>query len=162
MILYVCMYCMYVCCVCSSRPTLCDPMDCNSPPGSSVHGLFQARILEWVAYPFSRGSSQPRNQIQVSCIAGRFFTVWATRQARRHVKCYKRTHLILATGHWSGHCFSPTSQMRRLKQSSQVTYKVIQLVELRVKPSNPQGPPSSTAPRKLRHGSLDLPSKWSL
>ena len=47
-------------------PTLCDPMDC-SPPGSSVHGILQARILEWVAIPFSRGSSQPRDQTQVSC-----------------------------------------------------------------------------------------------
>ena len=53
-------------------PTLCDPMDC-SPPGSSVHGILQARILEWVAISFSRGSSQPRDQTQVSCIAGRHF-----------------------------------------------------------------------------------------
>ena len=50
---------------------LCDPMDC-SPPGSSVHRILQARILELVAVPFSRGSSQPRNQTQVSCIAGVF------------------------------------------------------------------------------------------
>ena len=56
--------------------TLCDPMDC-SPPGSSVHGILQARILEWVAIPLSRESSQPRNQTQVSYIAG-VFTVWAT------------------------------------------------------------------------------------
>ena len=49
--------------------TLCDPMDCSSP-GSSVCGILQARILEWVAIPFSRGSSQPRNWTQVSCIAG--------------------------------------------------------------------------------------------
>ena len=53
---------------------LCDPMDC-SPPGSSVHGDSQARILEWVAMPFSRGSTQPRDQTQVSHIAGRLFTV---------------------------------------------------------------------------------------
>ena len=53
---------------------LCDPMDC-SPPGSSVHGILQARILEWVAIPFSRGSSQPRDRTLVSYIAGRFFTV---------------------------------------------------------------------------------------
>ena len=46
--------------VAQSCPTLCDPMDC-SPPGSSVHGVFQARILEWVAISFSRGSSQPRS-----------------------------------------------------------------------------------------------------
>ena len=54
----------------------CNTMDC-SPPASSVHGLLQARILEWVAICFPRGSSQPRHQIQVSCTAGRFFTVWS-------------------------------------------------------------------------------------
>ena len=63
-----------------SRLTLCDPMDCNLP-GSPVHGILQARILEWVAVPFSGGSSQPRDRTQVSCIAGRFFTIWATREA---------------------------------------------------------------------------------
>ena len=54
-------------------PTLCDPMDCI------VHGILQARILEWVTVPFSRGSFQPRDWTQVSRIAGRFFTSWATR-----------------------------------------------------------------------------------
>ena len=54
-------------------------MDC-SPPGSSVHGILQARILEWVAIQFSRGSSQLRDWTQVSSIAGRFFTIWATRE----------------------------------------------------------------------------------
>ena len=53
-------------------PTLCNPMD-HSPPGSSVHGISQARILEWVAILFSRGSSRPRDQTQVYCIAGIFF-----------------------------------------------------------------------------------------
>ena len=65
--------------VAQSCPTLCDPMDC-SPPGTSIHGLSQARILEWVAISSSRGSSWPRDQTQVSCIAGRLFTVWATRE----------------------------------------------------------------------------------
>ena len=60
--------------------TLCDPMDC-SPPGSFVHGILQARILEWVASPFSRGSSQPRDWIRISCTAHRFFANWATREA---------------------------------------------------------------------------------
>ena len=58
-------------------PALCDPTD-GSPPGSSAHGNLQARILEWVAIPFSRGSFQPGEWTWVSCIAGRFFTVWAT------------------------------------------------------------------------------------
>ena len=54
--------------------TLCDPVDC-SPPGSSVRGILQARILEWVAISFSRESSQPRDRTRVSHIAGRFFTI---------------------------------------------------------------------------------------
>ena len=64
--------------VAQSCPILCDPMDCSSL-GSSVHGILQARILEWVTIPFSRGSSQPRDGIQVSCTAGRFFITWTTR-----------------------------------------------------------------------------------
>ena len=60
---------------------LCNPLDC-SPPGSSVHGILQARILKWVAMPSSRRSSQPRDWIQVSCIAGGLFTDWATRDKR--------------------------------------------------------------------------------
>ena len=63
-----------------SCPTLCDPMDC-SPPGSSIHGILQARILEWVAISFSRGTCRPRDQTQVSSIAGRRFTLWATGEA---------------------------------------------------------------------------------
>ena len=62
--------------VAESCPTLCDPMDC-SQPGFSVHGSLQARILEWVAFSFSRGSSQPRDWTHTSCVsslAGRFFT----------------------------------------------------------------------------------------
>ena len=56
-------------------PTLCNPIDCKA------HGILQARILELVAFPFSRGSSQPRDQTPVSHIAGGFFTTWATREA---------------------------------------------------------------------------------
>ena len=59
---------------------LCDRID-GSLSGSSVHGLLQVRILEWVAIPFSRGSSQPRDQIRVSPVAGTFFTVWVIREA---------------------------------------------------------------------------------
>ena len=79
-------------------------MDC-SPPGSSVHGIFQVRILEWVAYPFSRGSSWPRDRTQVSHIAGRFFTIWATREA--HVPNYriqfylKSWYTVLCVKSWS-------------------------------------------------------------
>ena len=61
-------------------PTLCGPMD------YTIHGTLQARILEWVAFPFSRGSSQPRDRTQISCIAGGFFTSWATREAQEYLR----------------------------------------------------------------------------
>ena len=66
-----------LCLVAQSCPTLCEPEDC-SPPVSSVHGLLQARILEWVAIPFSRRTSQPTDWTQISCITSRFLPVWAT------------------------------------------------------------------------------------
>ena len=61
-------------------PVLCDLMD------YTVHGILQARTLEWVAFSFSRGYSQPRDQTQVSCTAGRFFTGGATKEERNNVK----------------------------------------------------------------------------
>ena len=73
--------------------TLWDPMNC-SRQGSSVRGILQARMLEWVAIPFSRGSSWPRNWTWVSCIAGKFFTIWATREANNIV------YLILNKKSW--------------------------------------------------------------
>ena len=78
--IYIYIYMCVCVCVCvlftQSCLTLCNPMD-YSPPSSSVHGILQARILEWVAIPFSRGLSQPRDWNWVSWIAGRFFTIWA-------------------------------------------------------------------------------------
>ena len=66
--------------VSQSCPTLCNPMDCGIP-GSSVHGIFQARILEWVVISFSRASSRPRNWTYVSCIERQILYHWATREA---------------------------------------------------------------------------------
>ena len=65
--------------VAQSCPTLCDPMDCI-PPGSSIHGVLQARVLEWGAISFSRGSSRPRDRTWVSRIPGRCFNLWPTRE----------------------------------------------------------------------------------
>ena len=67
-------------CYSLSQVQLCDPMD-YSPLGSSIHRILQARIREWVAIPFSRGSSWPRGRTQISLIVGRFFTTKATREA---------------------------------------------------------------------------------
>ena len=83
------MHYMCVCvCVCYSLSCaqLCDPMDCTLP-GSSVHGILQARILEWVAIPFFKRSSWPRDQTQVPWVTDRFFTIWSTREAlERYVR----------------------------------------------------------------------------
>ena len=68
-------------------PTLCNPMDC-SLPGFSICGIFQSRILEWVAISFSRRSSRPRDWTQVSHIVGRPFTLWATREANTCIYIY--------------------------------------------------------------------------
>ena len=74
--------------------TLCDPMD------YTVHGILQARILEWL-FPLSRGSSQPRDRTQISCIPGGFFTSWATREARGF--CTISAHINMLLNH--KHCF---------------------------------------------------------
>ena len=65
--------------------TLCNPMDCSSP-GSSVHGIFQVRILEWVAASFSRGSFPSRDQTHVSCIGRQVLYHRAPREPRRHIE----------------------------------------------------------------------------
>ena len=76
--------------------TLCNPMD------YTVHGILKARLLEWVRFPFSRGSSQPRNQTRVSCIAGGFFTNWAIWEASTGVVLQKR-ELTWEDGHNPDH-----------------------------------------------------------
>ena len=77
-------------------PTLCNPMDCN-PPGSSVHGIFQPRVLEQVAISYSRGSSQPRDQTCVSCIAGRSFITESTGKPRTQLFLSKSRSLYFIT-----------------------------------------------------------------
>ena len=88
--------------VAQSCPTLCDPVDCNLP-GFSVHEIFQATVLEWVAISFSRGSSWPRDRTQFSCIAGRRFIFWATRKplitSSKNLIISQRPHLQMPS-HW--------------------------------------------------------------
>ena len=79
--------CRVYCLVTKSCLTLLKAMDC-SPPGSSVHGISQARILEWFAISFSRGSSWPRDWTHVSCISRRILYHWATREALVRLKPY--------------------------------------------------------------------------
>ena len=95
-------------CVCAqwfqSCLNLCNPMDC-SPPGSSVHGILQARILEWVAMPSSRGSSGPRDQTWISCTAGRFFTTEPPRKpAYCRVSSVQLSRVQLCVTPWTAAC----------------------------------------------------------
>ena len=80
--------------------TLCDPMDC-SLPGSSVHGIFQAIVLEWIAISFFSGSSRPRDGTQVSHIVDRRFTVWATREVQSIDELYLASGGLL----WNEECW---------------------------------------------------------
>ena len=89
-----------MCLVAQLCPTFCHPMDCR-PPAFSDHGILQEKILQWVAIPFSGHSSQTRDRTQVSCIAGRFFTIWATRgthsnQYRLKLSCYLNQSLYFS------------------------------------------------------------------
>ena len=98
--------------VAQSCLTLCDPLDC-SLQGSSVHGIFQMKIVEWVAISFSRGSSRLRDQTQVSCIVGRLFTTWASREAS-----LIHTKLAPKTGHghrWAVCCPSDPLQLSKFQ-----------------------------------------------
>ena len=90
-------------CMCArSCPTLCNPMDCRIP-GSSLHGILQAKILEWVAFSFSRRSSQPRDRTWVSCMTGRFSTVWASRGAwNKDTPLLLRLNEVMRMEPWSG------------------------------------------------------------
>ena len=95
-----------LCLVSQSCLTLCNPMDC-SLPGSSVHGILQARILEWVSMPYSRGSFQPRDLTHISHITSRLFTLWATRksldilQLKNTLTKYLTDNLKSFQGHWN-------------------------------------------------------------
>ena len=84
--------------------TLCDPM---SPPVSSVHGILQARLLEWVTISYSRTSSPPRDQIQVSCIAGRFCTIWDSRERKSQLMWQTLLLPILRNRHTLIFSFQP-------------------------------------------------------
>jgi len=100
---FVCVYILYKYIkvkVAQSCPTPCDAMD------YPVHGILQARILEWVAFPFSRGSSQPKDQTQVSHTAGGFFTSWATREALNveEGKGYRGLEIEVGLLKWSLFC----------------------------------------------------------
>ena len=105
-------------------------MDC-SPPGSSVHGIFQARIPEWVAISFCRGSFWPRGQTWVSCTAGRFFTNWVTREAPKLFKKFQRKECFQA------HSTRPASpwypNQTKISHTLKESYKSLSLMNIDAK-----------------------------
>ena len=139
--------------------TLCDPID-YSPPGSSLLGIFQARILEWVAIPFSRGSSWPRDRIQVSYIADRFFLY------NTHT-CISPVFQILFP--YSSVQFSPVAQscptlcdpmnhntpgLPVHNQRPESTQTHVHRVSDAIQPSHPLSSPSPPAPNPSQHHGL--------
>ena len=105
-----------------SGPTLCDPMDC-SLPGSSVHGIFKATVLEQFSISFSRESSRPRDQTQVFCIVDRCFTAWATREAHDSIRRSGERWTLTVFGKQSdcGDCVLTAFQRHSVDCSSVVT-----------------------------------------
>ena len=109
--------------VAQSCPTLCNSMDC-SPPGSCIHRILQARILEWVAISFSRSTFLPRDWTRVSWTAGRFFTIWATREDIAVFGTGMKTDLFQSCGHcwifqiWHIECNTFTEPSFRIWNSS--------------------------------------------
>ena len=105
--------------VAQSCPTLCHSMD-YSLPGSSVHEILQARILEWVDISFSGGSSQPRDRTRVSCvIASRLFTTWTTREVKVYFIVNRNMHIL----HWRSYSMNCTTEKKSLFRSQHSTYK---------------------------------------
>ena len=125
-------------------PTLSDSMD-YSPPGSPIHGILQVRILEWVAIPFCRGSSWPRDWTQVSHIAGRFFTIWVTVQ----FSSVAQSRLTLCN---PMNCSTPGLPVHH--QLPEFTQTHVHRVGDAIQPSHPLSSPSPPASNPSQHQGL--------
>ena len=135
-------------------PSLCDPIDC-SLPGSSVHGILQTRILEWVAIPFSRGISWLRDQTWVSHIGGSFFTIWANREAP-----YQETPQVQFSS-VTQPCPTLCDPMNRSTPGLPVHHHLPEFTQTHVhqtsdaiQPSHPLSSPSPPAPNPSQHQTL--------
>ena len=114
--------------VVQSCPTLCLLMDCNLP-GSSVHGILQARILEWVAIPFSRQSSWPRDWTLTSC---RFFTVWAMKEALEREGSLKITYSFILCCSVTKSCLTLCNSMDCIMPVFPVVHYLLELAQTHV------------------------------
>ena len=143
--------------VAQSCPTLCNPMDC-SLPGSSVHATLQARILEWVTVSFSRRSSRPRDQTQVSCIAGRFF---ATEPRGKSGDQYGGFFSSVQFSSVTQSCPTLCDPMNRSTPGLPVHHQLPEFTQTHmhqvgdaIQPSHPLLSPSPPAPNPSQHQSL--------
>ena len=125
----------------------------NSLQPHTVHGIFQARILEWIAFPFSRGSSQPSVQTQVSHIVGRFFTSWTTREAHKQSSVY-----FSSVAQSCPTLFDPMSHSTPVlpvhHQLLEFTQTHVHRVGDAIQPSHPLSSPSPPAPNPSQHQGL--------
>ena len=133
--------------------TLWDPMDC-SPPGSSVYGILQARILGWNAIPFSRGCSWLRDRTQVSCIADRFFTSWATKEASLTFSSVKFSSVTQSCPTLCNPMNCSTPGLPVHHQLQEFTQTHVHQVSDAIQPSHPLSSPSPPAPNPSQHQSL--------
>ena len=142
-------------------PTLCDPMD------YTVHGIRQARILEWVAFPFSRGSSQSRDWTQVSRIAGKLFTSWATREALLPLITNLIGYLLLKlmTVQLCGFFFSPPKNdnyichITKHLKNNEVTKKILNTVYCPILPSSV--PNNTSGCKSVRHSTISTKNEFN-
>ena len=120
--------------------TLCEPMDC-SLPGSSVHGILQAGILEWVTIPFSKGSSWPRDQTCASCSTRRFFTIWVTREAQTLGVTKSTANLVfLQNNLWRFLVYHCCCHHADLRECQAPFYALVQMWQYSTIPSNKTSP----------------------
>ena len=126
-------------------------MDC-SPPGSSIHGIFQARVLEWVAISFSRGSSWPRDWTQVSHVVGRHFTIWATREA--HIWVQFSSVQLLSRVRLFATPWIAARQASLSITNSRSSLRLTSIVSDAIQPFHPLSSPSPLAPNPSQHQSL--------
>ena len=126
---------------------LCDSMDC-SPPGSSDHGMFQANILMWLVIPFCRGSSQSRDQTQVSSTADRLLAIWATREALQFSSVAQSCPALCDPMDCSTPGFPVHHQLPEFTQTH------VHWVSDAIQPSHPLSSPSPPTPTPSQHQSL--------
>ena len=112
---------IHSCCLVAEFHVLLSATPWTRPPGSSVHGIFQPRILEWIAIPFSRGSSWLRDQTHVSCISRWIFYLWATREAQIYNTLWflgsgnkEQIHWVVLAQGLSWDCRGPASNISQL------------------------------------------------